>query len=89
MRKIAAIGLALVAFAATGLPALADGRAWDAPHAQAHSPKYVAAQRPAPTRYSDYAQYNDARYGDYASSGYAQWMCTYSGGPKSSSWACQ
>jgi hypothetical protein len=86
MRKIAAIGFAMIAFAATGLPALAD----DQP---AQSPKYATARRAAQTQYGDYAQYNDARYGNYAlsgDSGYAPWRCTYTGGPKSSiGWACQ
>jgi hypothetical protein len=105
MRNIAVIGFATIAFAAAGLSALAndqsvslatgtiDGSPWDAPHAQVQSPKYASARRAAQTRYSDYAEYNDAPHGNYAlsgDSGYAPWRCTYTGGPKSSvSWACQ
>jgi hypothetical protein len=101
MRKVAVIGFAMITFAATALPALADhqsislvtgmigGRAWDAPRAPAQSPKYIAARRTTPTRYSDYAQYNDAPYGGSADSGYALWRCTYTGGPKNGAgWTC-
>jgi hypothetical protein len=105
MRKIASIGFAIVALAATALPALADdqaigyatGRIGGAPawsyDREARTTWWpYGAQRTAPSSYGTYAQYNDyAQYGEYPQGGgYLQRSCTYSGGPKASNnWTCQ
>jgi hypothetical protein len=103
MRNFASIGLAIAALAATALPAAADDQSigfatgtigGTAPWAQAQTTRqsYGAMQRFTPVPYGGYPQYTDyAQYGEPAQNGgYAQGICTYSGGPKSStSWTCQ
>ena len=98
MRNFASIGFAIAALAATALPAAADDQSigfatgtigrtapwarWDAQQAQL----YGAMQRSTPVPYGGYPQYTD--YAQYAEP--AQGICTYSGGPKSSTgWSCQ